>query len=266
MRLSLMMRFVPGEHLDPIAVGPRLGLGGLLVDHARIDAAEVLDHVVALRGQVGADLVDRGNVVVGRAAAGETAHEFGVEWLAAGHSDVDVAVVGGGDVHELPGDVGPAGTGTKGENLLGVGPFGDGLDRPQRSAAAVFEKLDQVSEGHVVVSLWKRRRALAVVCAATVSSGRPSTSASLRAVQPTWVGSLRSPGTGTGARYGQSVSASTRSRGTVFAVARRSSAFLYVSMPAKEMNRPMSRQAAAIAASPQNECITALIGPRASNS
>src|SRR3954468_13123875 len=78
-----------------------------------------------------------------------------------------------------------------------------------------------------------------------VRSARPSTdsprkSARKRAVSATNAGSHGLPRCGTGARKGESVSISSRSAGRAFAVSCRSLAFLNVTMPEMEMNRPRS--------------------------
>ena len=94
----------------------------------------------------------------------------------------------------------------------------------------------------------------------------PTSPARHAAVCATNAGSFRFPRTGTGARYGLSVSTSSLSGGTSFATSRRSAAVLYVSIPANDRCRPTSRHARAVSASPVNECITPRTGPWRSNS
>src|ERR1043166_2163084 len=110
MRLALMMRFVPGEYLDPLHVGPWRLLGRLRQQRFLVELLQERDHFLALGLQVSLDRIEPRDVVVRRAAAGETANELGVCGLAAGraHADMSVAVIGGGDVHDLPGEVSPA--------------------------------------------------------------------------------------------------------------------------------------------------------------
>src|SRR5262249_36845673 len=75
-------------------------------------------------------------------------------------------------------------------------------------------------------------------------------------VWTTFAGSFRLPRKGTGDRYGLSVSTSRRFSGTVAATRRRSAAFLYVSIPAKDRYSPIATPASAIAALPVKECST----------
>ncbi len=69
--------------------------------------------------------------------------------------------------------------------------------------------------------------------AASCSRETPLMAANTRAVCATFAGSLRLPRTGTGARYGASVSTSSRSSGRSRAMARNSSDFGKVRMPEK---------------------------------
>src|SRR5207253_6198742 len=70
--------------------------------------------------------------------------------------------------------------------------------------------------------------------ASSTRGSSPRTSASTVSVWTTFAGSFSRPRTGWGARYGLSVSARIRSAGTRRAAPRRSSAFGYVTFPAKE--------------------------------
>src|SRR5688572_4315458 len=84
------------------------------------------------------------------------------------------------------------------------------------------------------------RLAFAVVAAANASSVVPRTSARQAAVCCTCAGSLRLIlRTGSGDKYGLSVSTRIRSSGIEAATARRSADFLYVTIPAKLMYSPI---------------------------
>src|SRR5204863_323312 len=72
-----------------------------------------------------------------------------------------------------------------------------------------------------------------VVCSATRSSGTFHKVASSSATLTTYAGSLSRPRNGTGARYGVSVSMSTRSCGSARATSRSDSALRNVTMPEK---------------------------------
>jgi hypothetical protein len=76
--------------------------------------------------------------------------------------------------------------------------------------------------------------AFASICAASSAASSLRAAASASTVCTTYAGSFRRPRTACGARYGLSVSARIRSRGTPRAAARSSYAFLYVTLPAKE--------------------------------
>src|SRR5262249_60860507 len=78
----------------------------------------------------------------------------------------------------------------------------------------------------------------AVVCAATSASGTFHNDASVSATFTTYAGSLSRPRNGTGARYGVSVSISTRSCGSTFAQARSASAPRKVRVPENERQKP----------------------------
>ena len=103
--------------------------------------------------------------------------------------------------------------------------------------------------------------AFRVVTSASCSSVSPCACASTSAVSRTLAGSLRWPRSGTGDRYGLSVSTSSRPRGAAAATSRSSAAFLYVSMPANETCSPIATYASIAARVPTNECITPLMGP-----
>src|SRR6185436_13640997 len=81
----------------------------------------------------------------------------------------------------------------------------------------------------------KARSKLEVVCSATRSSGTFHRLASSSATLITYAGSFCRPRKGTGARYGVSVSMSTRSCGSARATSRSGSALRNVTMPEKEM-------------------------------
>src|SRR4051794_32257794 len=106
----------------------------------------------------------------------------------------------------------------------------------------------------------KTRSAFATICARTSS---PCSSASTSWVCVTNAGSLRFPRTGCGARYGLSVSARSNSGGTSRAAARRSYAFLYVTLPANETYQPRS-SAAGRSCADEKQCSTT--GPSCASS
>src|SRR5262245_2036200 len=80
----------------------------------------------------------------------------------------------------------------------------------------------------------KAREAFSSVWAAKAAAATSRTSASAATVCTRFAGSLGRPRTGCGLRYGLSVSTSSRSSGTSRAACRRSSAFVYVTLPANE--------------------------------
>src|SRR6266851_3032403 len=99
------------------------------------------------------------------------------------------------------------------------------------------------------------RRALVVVPAETVSRDSPRARASAAATADTYAGSLRLPRWGTGARYGASVSTSSRSRG--HAITRSASVqFLKVIMPLKEKYAAIAIPASNTCGPALNECRT----------
>src|SRR6266508_1086035 len=87
----------------------------------------------------------------------------------------------------------------------------------------------------------------------TTSSSRASASAAT--VWTTFAGSFGRPRRGCGARYGESVSTSSRSPGTARAAARRSYAFLNVTLPANETYQPCS-SAGSSSPGDEKQCIT----------
>ena len=77
--------------------------------HASMSAhAQVLDQFLPGLGQVATDFVDGRHLVIGHAAARETAHVLRLLGLTAVHANVQMAIIGGGHMHELPGDVSAA--------------------------------------------------------------------------------------------------------------------------------------------------------------
>ena len=86
----------------------------------------------------------------------------------------------------------------------------------------------------VTASRPNARVALSSIAAPSVAGSSPRASASTASVCTTFAGSFRRPRTGCGARYGLSVSASRRSRGTSGTHSRRSAAFGNVTLPANE--------------------------------
>lgn len=83
----------------------------------------------------------------------------------------------------------------------------------------------------------------------------PRSAAKQRATSTTYAGSFRFPRNGTGVRKGQSVSISSLSSGTCAAIARKSSAFLKVTMPEKEIEKPNSMACCASAKLPLKQCM-----------
>src|SRR5262249_35723534 len=79
------------------------------------------------------------------------------------------------------------------------------------------------------------RKKFSRVTAASCPGSMPLSVATAAAGAATKAGSLRLPRYGTGARYGASVSTSSRSSGSSRAIARRSSALRNVTMPDSEM-------------------------------
>ncbi len=105
-------------------------------------------------------------------------------------------------------------------------------------------------------SMPNRRKKLALVAAAIVSTGTPRSRAISTATCGTNDGSLVLPRWGTGARYGESVSISMRSSGTFAATSFSAVALRKVTMPENEMWKPRSSAACATSQVSVKQCIT----------
>src|SRR5262249_58564005 len=101
----------------------------------------------------------------------------------------------------------------------------------------------------------KQRAAFASICAASSPGSALRACASAATVGTTFAGSFDLPRSGTGVRYGESVSARMRSAGTAYAEERRSCAFLYVTLPANETYQPRSI-AGSSSGSDEKQCMT----------
>src|SRR5262249_10406431 len=110
---------------------------------------------------------------------------------------------------------------------------------------------------HGLNTVWK----FAAVRAARSAGGIPYTRASVSTTRATYAGSFRLPRYGTGARNGLSVSVSNRSSGTRRDVARSSSAFGKVMIPAIETKKPSARPASASDGPPVKQCSTPRTSP-----
>src|SRR6266508_4142394 len=116
--------------------------------------------------------------------------------------------------------------------------LGEPLDHAQDVLVdeEVLPKLLLGSQGHKP----KQRAAFASICAASSAASALRARAKATTMCTTFAGSFGRPRRGSGARYGESVSTSSRSAGTAYAAERRSCAFLYVTLPANEMYQPRS--------------------------
>ena len=102
---------------------------------------------------------------------------------------------------------------------------------------------------------WNNRRALAEVVAAIRSGVVPRSSARRAAVAVRSAGSLRLPRCGAGARYGASVSISSRSSGTRSSE-RRASQLRNVIMPLHDTHSPRPRAASSTSGPALKQCST----------
>src|SRR5439155_10633976 len=100
MGLAVMVCFMPSEYAKPFFVWP-LRLGVWFGSQCGVgQAAQVIEHRLAPLCQVVAYDVESRDIVVGRTAAGETAHEIWRGRVATEHTYRQMPVVGGRDVHE----------------------------------------------------------------------------------------------------------------------------------------------------------------------
>ena len=151
--LALVVGFVPGEEHDGLADGAAaVGRADNAGELGRGAGGDVGFEVGAGGVEQFADLGEGGDVGIrwGGAAA-EGLDELGISGRAALDHDVEVFVVGGGAVHGLPGDVGPAGAGTPGKDGLRIlAGFLDGFEDGQEAGAGEVGGGDEGGGVHAV--------------------------------------------------------------------------------------------------------------------
>ena len=103
-------------------------------------------------------------------------------------------------------------------------------------------------------------RVFDATCSQSSSRSAPSTSAMNRIVCGTRYGAFGRPRSGTGVRYGASVSTRMRSRGATRSASRRFSAFLNVTLPANERYQPASVATRASSSPPEKQWNTVRSG------
>src|ERR1043165_9532515 len=99
--------------------------------------------LLTLSVEITTNLLKRGDIVVRRAAARESAHVLRRLRLASLHAYMHVAIVGRGNVHELPGNVRTSGAGSPAEDLRQIFVLGQRIDERLRLLAVVLEDFDQ---------------------------------------------------------------------------------------------------------------------------
>ena len=135
----MVVGFVPREDVEPLAVHPRcrgIGLGGEIGFGER---EQVGEHVSPAFFEVPHDLRQRGHVGIRGASASVAFDEVGLGRFAALHANVEVPIVGGGDVHQLPADVSAPRSGLPSQSGGCVRECRDRVEEPARFRADEFE-------------------------------------------------------------------------------------------------------------------------------
>src|SRR5262249_34449679 len=130
-----------------------------------------IEYLLAAVVQVTANGVDIGNVIIGHAAAGKTPDEIGVARLAAFHANVEVPIVGRGDVHELPGNVCPPLARPPAANPRRIGSFCDAVEQVDGLLAREFQEFLQIGTSHEMSFKGERRSVSATWSGVNCTSG-----------------------------------------------------------------------------------------------
>eukprot|EP00913_Durusdinium_trenchii_P035296 g33026.t1 len=136
--LAVVVGFMPGEYLNDFAQRPA-ALGERFGNRVEVGVGELLERgqqVFARRVEHAANFVDAGNVVVRRAASFEPRDELREAGRRSEYTFRREQLFGNAGVHQLPGDMSPAGTRTPAECRGGIGAFGDRIEQRECAAAA----------------------------------------------------------------------------------------------------------------------------------
>src|SRR4051812_47176690 len=119
MNLTLVMRFVPRHQDDCFADGAFFARGAdISLKIGRLECCDVVLEIDEGFLQRSSNRTKVWHIAVGwRAPARVGGDECFILWLAAKELGVEVAIVRRGAVHQLPGDVCPAGTRSPAKNL-----------------------------------------------------------------------------------------------------------------------------------------------------